>query len=103
VTIFDEYILMPHSFSDQNVIGITVTKQYAIDNYQKFFSIKEVIQKKKPFRFSDGLSNTKIKHNFENVIPCIYYKQQLKNKGKGLFTSLESNLEISRSGYSYKR
>ncbi|EGO2596446.1 hypothetical protein ACQUMI_001861 [Enterococcus faecalis] len=109
VTIFDDFISVPMSFSDHNVIGITVTNQYAIDNYQKFFSIKEVIRKEKPSRFSDGLSKTtgniKIKHDFENekVILCIYYKQHLKNKGKGLFTSLESNLEISKLGYSYKR
>lgn len=111
VTIFDE-CAVPHSYhgiSNSYVIGITVTNEYAIVNYQKFFSIKEIIRKKKPFRFSDGLSNTtgstKIKHNFENekVILCIYYKQQLKNKGKGLFTSLESNLEISKLGYSYRR
>ncbi|EGO8250800.1 hypothetical protein P0E55_03935 [Enterococcus faecalis] len=109
VTIFDDFIPVPKSFSDHDVIGITVTNQYAIDNYQKFFSIKEVIRKEKPSRFSDGLSKTtgniKIKHDFENekVILCIYYKQHLKNKGKGLFTSLESNLEISKLGYSYKR
>ncbi|EGO7986458.1 hypothetical protein FEW53_002600 [Enterococcus faecalis] len=111
VTIFDEYAVPHgyHSISNLYVLGITVTTQYAIDNYQKFFSIKEVIRKEKPSRFSDGLSKTtgniKIKHDFENekVILCIYYKQHLKNKGKGLFTSLESNLEISKLGYSYKR
>lgn len=108
VTIFDDFISVPMSFSNHDVIGITVTKQYALDNYQRFFSIKEVIRKKKPSRFSDGLSNTtgniKIKHNFENEKVVLYiYKQQLKNKGKDLFTSLESDLEISKLGYSYRR
>ena len=32
VTIFDDFILVPKSFSDHDVIGITVTNQYAIDN-----------------------------------------------------------------------
>ncbi len=107
ITIFDDWYSIPNSMSSRDIIGITVTTQYAKNNYKKFYTIKQIIRKSTPFKFSDGLSgtsgNSKKSHNFDDERVVIFLNPNLlRHKGKGLFKNLEFNLEISKLGYTYK-
>ncbi|MBM7689223.1 hypothetical protein BCR24_10715 [Enterococcus ureilyticus] len=107
LTIFDENVSIPGSLSSQYIIGITVSNKYAKLNYKNALPIKKIIRQSKPFRFSDGISGTKgnikLNHDFSNEKVVLYInRKQLRNKGKDLFSILKSNLEVIKTGYTYK-
>ncbi|OTN87595.1 hypothetical protein A5819_000041 [Enterococcus sp. 7E2_DIV0204] len=106
-TIFDESVSIPGSLSFLHILGITVSNNYAKLNYKSTFPIKKIIRQSKPVRFSDGISRTKgnikLNHDFSNEKVVLYIdRKMLKNRGKDLFSILESNLEIIKTGYTYR-
>ncbi|MGX7264027.1 hypothetical protein [Enterococcus crotali] len=106
-TIFDESVSIPGTLSFQYILGITVSSKYAKLNYKNTFSIKKIIRQSKPFRFSDGISrvkgNIELNHDFSNEKVVLYInRKQLQNKGEGLFRILKSNLEVIKTGYTYR-
>lgn len=108
LTIFDESVSIPGSLSFQHIIGITVSNKYAKLNYKNTFSLKKIIRKSKPFKFSDGVSRTngniKLNHDFSDEKVVIFIdRKQLQSKGKDLFSILESNLEVVKTGYTYRK
>ncbi|MBS7577163.1 MULTISPECIES: hypothetical protein [unclassified Enterococcus] len=108
-TVFEDWKIVPNSFTDYYIIGITTTNQYAFQHYKKIFSVKQLIRKNKPYRYSRGILNNfneseKIIQNLQKEKIVIYiYRNQLKKNGKDLFSILQKNFEITKTGFTYIR